>query len=142
MSENTEDRELTAIASVLRQLRPKTEPINRSVLMYRAGRASVRGWLWPSATVISSAAALVLGIALWNRPVSPISFVTVPFTQNTMIAVAPPLPRVTNAPEDGAWARYLQMQEQVALHGLDGLPVSSGESEETPASLESLLKSL
>lgn len=141
MSEESEDRELTAIESALRELRPKLETMDRAVLMYRAGRASARGWVWPMATLLSTAAALALSIALWVRPAPPVVYVAVSPTPKDALSAAPPTPSPANGAERGAWARYIHLQEQVLLHGLDGLPVSPSETEEPPPNVESLLKS-
>lgn len=127
--------------SALRELRPKRETMDRAVLMYRAGRASARGWVWQATTLISTAAALVLSIALWIRPAPPIVYVAVPSTHNDALSAAPPSPSAANGTEHGAWARYIHLQEQVLLHGLDGLPPSPNGAEEPPPDVESLLKS-
>lgn len=142
MSERPQDRELTAIESALRELRPKADALDRAVLMYRAGRASARGWVWPAATLFSIAAAMVLGIALWMRPAQSVMYVVVPPTGNDVASAGLPSPVLADDPERGAWSRYVHLQEQVLLHGLDGLPASPGATEEPPLDAESLLKSL
>jgi hypothetical protein len=140
MSERSEDPELTALESVLRDLRPKPEALDRAVLMYRAGRASARGWGWPMATMLSTLVAIALGMAWWVRPepavVERIVYVTAPPRENS----EPPSPE--SPPDDtgrGAWSRYVHLQEQILNRGLEGLPSSSGPSEE-PLNLESLLR--
>lgn len=141
MSERSEDRELTAIESALRELRPKAEALDRAGLMYRAGRASARGWAWPMATLFSTAAAMVLGIALWMRPAPAVMYVAVPSTGDDTVSAASPSPALTDDPERGAWSRYAHLQKQVLLHGLDGLPASPSGAGEPPPNIESLLKS-
>jgi len=142
MSERSEDREVTALETALRELRPQMDALNRAALMYRAGRASVRGWIWPAATLFSTAAALALSIALWMRPTPPILYVAVPPTENESISAAPPSPPLADEPERGAWSRYVHLQQQVLLHGLDGLPSPPSATDELPPDVESLLNSL
>jgi hypothetical protein len=142
MSERSEEREITALESALRELRPQSDLLKRDVLMYRAGRASARGWLWPLATLVSTTAALVLCIALWLRPTPPVVYVTVTPAGNESISAAPPSPPPVNEPDGGAWSRYVHLQEQVLLHGLDGLPAPPSATNERPPDAESLLNSL
>ena len=139
MSERSEERELTALESALRELRPKRDAMDRAVLMYRAGRASARGWVWPAATLISTAAALVLGIAFGLRPSPPIVYVAVPATGNESVSASPPSPAPVDDPEPGAWSRYVHLQEQVILNGLDGLPAPPSPTDESPLDAKSLL---
>ena len=142
MSERSQDTELTAIESALRELRPKADALDRAAMMYRAGRASARGWLWPTTTLFSTAAAMLLGIALWIRPAPTVLYVAVPPTGNDAVSAASPSPALTHDSERGAWSRYVHLQEQVLLHGLDGLPPPSRATEEPPPDAEWLLKSL
>ncbi|HTU93152.1 MAG TPA: hypothetical protein VMF69_23940 [Gemmataceae bacterium] len=142
MSERSEDRELTSLASALRELRPMPDAMDRAVLMYRAGRASARRGVWVTTTLFSSAVAVVLGITLWVRPAPPVVYVAVPPDPNASVSAAPPPPLPASAPERGAWARYIHLQEQVLLHGLDGLPASPSNTEEPSPDVESLWKSL
>jgi hypothetical protein len=142
MSERLEEREITALESALRELRPQTEALDRAVLMYRAGRASARGWIWPLATLLSTSATLVLGIVLWIRPAPAIVYVAVPPVDNETILPVPPSPLLANELERGAWSRYVHLQEQVLLHGLDGLPPPPSATDEPPLDAGSLLNSL
>jgi hypothetical protein len=142
MSERPEDLELTALESALRDLRPQPEALDRAGLMYRAGRASARGWGWPTAALFSSALALVLSIAWWIRPTPPVVYVAVPSARNDEVSASPQSPPLANDPERGAWSRYVHLQEQVLLHGLDGLPAPPSATEEPPPDAESLLNSL
>jgi hypothetical protein len=149
MSERPEDRELTALESALRDLRPKPEAIDRAMLMYRAGRASARGWAWPSATAFSTLVAITLGMAWWLRPepavVERIVYVATPTRQPNDATPARedqdhPSPELT--PDEGsrgAWSRYVYLQEQLLNRGLEGLPSPSASPEE-PLNLESLLQ--
>jgi hypothetical protein len=146
MSERSEELELTALASALRDLRPSPETLDRAALMYRAGRASARGWGWPLATVAAGTLATVLGVLLLLRPAPPVveRIVYLPATQ-----AEPPVTRpeenASPLPDDagrGAWSHYVHLQEQVLDHGLDGLPAPSNASQEQALSIESLLRSL
>jgi hypothetical protein len=57
-------------------LKPAASQINRDYFLFMAGRASVEArpgatfgrWMWPTATLLSSAAAVVLGLLLATRP--------------------------------------------------------------------------
>jgi hypothetical protein len=150
MSERPEDSELTALESALRDLRPKPEALDRMVLMYRAGRASARGWGWRTATALSAAVAFALGMAWWVRPapavVERIVYVAAPSGQPDDAATARedrdhPSPEAL--PDDasrGAWSRYIRLQEQVLSRGLDGLPSPPADPEQS-LSIESLLQS-
>ena len=142
MSERSEERELTALESALRELRPKRDEMDRSVLMYRAGRASARNWIWPTTTLFSTTMALVLVLALWMRPEPPVVYVAVPHTGNNTASTSLPPSPGEDYLEPGAWSRYVHLQEQVLLHGLDGLPASPAAAEDPPLDAESLLKSL
>jgi hypothetical protein len=140
MSERSEDPELTALESALRDLRPKPEALDRAVLMYRAGRASARGWVWPAVTALSTFVAIALGMVLWVRPepavVEHIVYVAAPSRED------PDHPSPESPPDDadrGAWSRYVHLQEQILNRGLEGLPPPSG-SPEKPLNLESLLQ--
>jgi len=142
MSERSEERELTALESALRELRPKKESIHRDVLMYLAGRASARGWMWPAATICSATAALILAIVLLIRPEPPVVYVGVPAEPADEASPSFPSSPLADQAERGAWSRYVHLQEQVLLHGLDGLPRPSSGTEEQSTDVESLLKSL
>jgi hypothetical protein len=142
MSQRSEDFDVTALESALRELRPSSEPLDRAVLMYRAGRASARGWIWPATVLFSSALALALGIALWIRPAPTLVYVAVPAPRNDEVSVSPPAPSRADDPERGAWSRYVHLQEQVLLYGLDGLPALPSDTGEQPSSIETLLNSL
>ncbi len=136
------DEELTALESALRELRPQPEPIPRDVLMYRAGRASVRGWVWPAATLVSTAAALVLGMILWLRPAPATVYVTVPQPRNEVDAASTPTQPLEDDTEPGGWSRYADLQEQVFYYGLDGLPAPPSATDEAAPDAKSLLNSL
>ena len=139
MSERSEEFELTALESALRELHPRPETLDRAALMYRAGRASARSWIWPAATLFSTALALALGIALWLRPDPSVVYVAVPSARNDEVSASAPSPPRADESERGAWSRYIDLEEQVALYGMDGLPSLPNGVEEQPSSVESLL---
>lgn len=72
MSGRSEEDELTALELALRELRPRGETIPRDVLMYRAGRASLRSWFWPSTAAMTTTVAVLLGVVLLLRPAPPV----------------------------------------------------------------------
>ncbi len=140
MPEPSEGVNLNDLESALRELRPHPETLDRAALMYRAGRASARGWGWPVATMVSGLAALTLAIVLCIRPAPATVYVAVPPPRSDAV-LSSPSPLSTEDAEFGAWLRYVQLQEQVSLNGLDGLAPSS-EAEEIPSNLDSLLRSM
>lgn len=142
MSGRSEEGELTALESALRELLPKSGGIHRDVLMYRAGRAAARSRLWPAATLVSTTMALVLGMVLWIRPAPPTVFVAVPVAQNHEESASVAAPPRGDDTERGGWSRYLLLQEQIALHGLDGLPVPPSAADDPPSDAKSLWNSL
>jgi hypothetical protein len=142
MPERPDERDLTAIESALREMRPKPAAMDRDVLMYRAGRASAHSWLWPAATLVSTTAALALSVALCIQPSPPIVYVAVPSTQNDAVSASLPSPSSEDEAKPGAWARYIHLQEQVTLHGLDGLPPPPSGTQEPSPDVELLLNSL
>jgi hypothetical protein len=146
MSERPEELELTALASALRDLRPSPESLDRAALMYRAGRASARGWGWPLATAAAGALAMVLGVLMLLRPAPSVieRVVYLPAAQAEP-SVTPPeesVPPLLDDASGGAWSHYVHLQEQVLNHGLDGLPAPSSDPEEQPPNVEALLRSL
>ena len=133
---------MTALESALRELRPQSETMDCAALMYRAGRASTRGWIWPLSTLFSSAAALILSIALWTRPTPSTVYVAVPLAHSDAVSDSASSSPLAEEAERGAWSRYVHLQEQVSLHGLDGLPASPDAADEPPPDAQSLLNSL
>jgi hypothetical protein len=144
MSERPQDPELTAVEAALRDLRPRPEALDRAVLMYRAGRASARGRLWPAATALASAVALVLGIVLLLRPAPPVVERVVYLPAPAEGGRGEPADHAPQTPRDGgdggSWSSYVHLQEEVLDRGLDGLPPPPAAPEQPP-SVESLLRS-
>jgi hypothetical protein len=126
----------------LRRLVPRTG-LDREALMYRAGRASARrGWGWPAATALSTAAAVVFAL-LWLRtpgPSAPGPRVHAPTRAPAVpapkVAVPPPPAKTpspseppgpsASRPDDGpAWlagSESARLGEHLLHWGLDGLP--------------------
>lgn len=142
MSERPEDLDVKTLESMLRELRPPSDSLDRAVLMYRAGQATARGWIWPTATLFSTTLSLVLSMALWLRPAPTIVYVVAPLDRNEQVADTPLSSSLTMDFESGAWSRYVHLQEQVLLHGLEGLPPPTRETDEDPFRIESLWNSL
>jgi hypothetical protein len=148
MSERPEERELTALASALRDLQPSPEALDRATLMYRAGRASARGWGWPLATTVAGTLAAVLSVWLLLHSSPPVVERVVSLPAHTAQPESPvtrPEESVPPLPDDadrGAWSHYVHLQEQVLDHGLDGLPAPSSAPQEQTPSIETLLRSL
>lgn len=145
MSERSEERELTALESALRDLRPHPETLDRAALMYRAGRASARGWAWPAATMSAVALAMILGMLLLLRPapsvIERIVYQPAPSPEPLRMSSEESIPPLSDETSRGAWSHYVHLQEQVLQHGLDGLPEPSTPPPEQTPSLESLLRS-
>jgi hypothetical protein len=143
MPERSDELELTALESALRDLRPHGATLDRAVLMYNAGRAAARGWRWPLATALVSALALGLGIALLVRPGPTVNervvYVRVPVVEPTNSE-----PEIEGDPPieagEGSWTRYLLLQEQVLNRGLDGVPPPRESAK--PPTVESVLNPL
>lgn len=134
MSERSQDQKLTALELALRELQPQAEALDRSVLMYRAGRASVRGWLWPLATTAATALATVLVVFLVVRPAPHVverivylpapSGVPQPPVEKQPESTQPTAPElfVMEPLDSSPRRRYLQMEESVLRWGLKGIP--------------------
>jgi hypothetical protein len=150
MPEPTDRPEVTDVESALRGLRPHAE-LDRCAVLYRAGRASVRGnWIWPLAAVLSTSVGVVLGWLLLTRPAAPtveriverIVYLPAPPRQEP----APPLPPESSTTPatselsavDGYFGPQ-SVRDHVLRWGLDGLPPAPNlgpiDPSETPASL-------
>jgi hypothetical protein len=155
MSERSEERELTALESALREMRPKPDTIDREMLMYRAGRASGHSWLWPITSVAATSLATVLGVLLLIRsdppiierivyvPVPPVPRELPPAKPEDSIPPPPLEPLVMEPLESSPRGEYLRMQERVLRLGLKGIPppTPAPPLPETPT-VEQLLQSL
>jgi hypothetical protein len=112
------------------------------MLMYRAGQAAAGRWVWPVATLFSSTLALILGIVLSLRPAPPVVYVAVPAAPTDEASPSPPSQPLANQAARGAWSRYIHLQEDVLLHGLDGLPSVPNSQQQHAPPVESLWDSL
>jgi hypothetical protein len=154
MSESTTDPKLAALEKSLSALTPAPGRIDRDQLLFRAGQASMKGrvWLWPSATALVTLVAVGLGIALAQRPVSPLveRVVYIPdglpaSHSDSRGAVSPFLasqPRASSE-EAIAWggsSAYLHDRDQAIRWGVDTLPPSPAMASAKPTSfVESIL---
>jgi hypothetical protein len=155
MSERSEDRELMALESALRELQPQSEKIDRAVLMYRAGRESLRGWIWPAVASGMALLSTVLGFFLLLRPAPAVierivhvpapAIVPQPPVEKQLESISPPAPEplVMETFDSSPQGRYLQMEENVLRWGLKGIPPPppAPPLPETPT-VEQLLQSL
>jgi hypothetical protein len=158
MSQNPIDPELNAIAASLGSLEPTRSRIDRDLVMFRAGQASVRpsrlrrrAW-----NVIAASLALVAlgeGALLVHRPSQevverlvvggqPVQVPYVPPVEQSVAAVTESLPS-----ESSLWlgqTAYKRQLVQVLRYGIDGLPASSAVaspgSEPRPASAGQMLQ--
>jgi hypothetical protein len=137
MSPPIHDLDLTALETRLAALAPAPVALDRDVLLFRAGQASVRNrQVWPCATGLATFAALVLAVVLLIRPAplpiervvtvpSPAPQVVVPPVQRSDGAppVSPPVPSLS--PRDSApplVSNYLTRRREVTRWGVDALP--------------------
>jgi hypothetical protein len=138
MSENPNDPELSAIAARLLSLEPDRSHIDRDLVMFRAGQASVRpsrlrrrAW-----NVIAASLALVAlseGVLLVHRPPpqvvkevvvvrEPAPAPVVPLVEQSAAAMPVSLPSESSL--SLGQAAYERQVAQVLRYGLDGLPAS------------------
>ncbi len=150
------DPELNAIEAALGSLVPARSQIDRDLVMFRAGQASVRrSRLGPRAwnAVAASLALIVLGegVLLARRP--PPRIVEKVLIVREPVPVVPPVEqRVAEVPESFPIERalslgqtaYERLTAQVLRYGLDGLPaspaVASPASGPWPASSDQMLR--
>jgi hypothetical protein len=152
--------ELNAIEAALGSLEPARSRIDRDLVMFRAGQASVRPSRWGRRAWNAIAASLALvalgeGVLLARRPPSRIvkEVVVVREPAPTPAPVVPPLEQsVAEAPESFSSERSLSLGQtayerrvaQVLRYGLDGLPASprfaSPDSGPWPASSGQMLQ--
>jgi hypothetical protein len=128
LPENTPRPELTALERSLRGLAPDPGGLDRDTLLFRAGQAAApRRWLWPTATAVSTAAAIVLGglLALRPSPGERVVYVPVPVPVPAPAAVPETPPDTGSASEDHAPPEELPPHRRLLEHllrwGLDGL---------------------
>ncbi len=134
MSERSQDRALTTLEAALRELHPRPCTLDRAVLMYCAGRASVRGWFWPVATAAATTFAVAFAVLWMIRPASPlverIVYLPAPATEPQLPVDKPPQSTPPPAPEpfvmqsldSSLQGRSFEMEESVLRWGLKGIP--------------------
>jgi hypothetical protein len=136
------DPELTAIEAALGSLVPARSRIDRDLVMFRAGQASVRPArlglkTWNAIAASFALVALGEGVLLAHRPppqiVKEVVVIREPATVPAPLPVVPPPEtRVAEAPELLPIERslslgqtpYARLAAQVLRYGLDGLPAS------------------
>ena len=158
MSQNPNDPELNAIAASLGSLEPARSRIDRDLVMFRAGQASVRpsrlrrrAW-----NVIAASLALVAlgeGVLLAHRPPpqivkevvvvrEPAPAPVVPLVEQSVAEMPASLPSESSL--SLGQTAYERQVAQVLRYGLDGLPasptVASPDSGPRPASSGQMLQ--
>jgi hypothetical protein len=136
------DPEVTAIETALGSLEPARSRIDRDLVMFRAGQASVRPsrtGLWSRNAIAASLALVALGegVLLAHRPPPrivrevvvirepapiPVPAPVVPPVEQS-VAEVPELLPIERSPSLGRTA-YARQVAQVLRYGLDGLPAS------------------
>jgi hypothetical protein len=154
MSLDSHDPDLLGLEAALAALVPMPGQVNRDVLLYRAGQASVRGrrWDWPWTTAALGLVAGVLAVIVVFRPAPPPVERVVVVTIREPAPPAPPSadptlppPAAESSPGDeiagGGSLNYVQLQKQVMRWGLDGVPSmpEAPPSFEPPVTRDSLL---
>jgi hypothetical protein len=129
------EKELNALESALRDLRPTAQPLNRDALLFRAGRMTATAGVgrWQVATAGFAFLALGFGIALASRsaeprtvehvvyvPAPPAGQGAVPLPEQPMHSDPAPAPPAS--PWEQPATRYEQVRDDVLRLGLDGLP--------------------
>ena len=136
------DPELNAIEAALGSLVPARSRIDRDLVMFRAGQASVRPSrlglrAWNAIAASLAIIALGEGVLLAHRPppqiVKEVVVIREPATAPAPLPVVPPLEQsVVEVPESLPIERslslgqtaYERLTSQVLRYGLDGLPAS------------------
>jgi hypothetical protein len=138
MSQNPNDPDLNAIAASLRSLEPARSRIDRDLVMFRAGQASVRPSRWRRRAWNAIAASLALialgeGVLLAHRPppqiVKEVVVVREPAPAPVVPLVEPSVAEMpVSLPSESSLSlgqtAYQRQVAQVLRDGLDSLPVS------------------
>jgi hypothetical protein len=127
MSTPTHDPALNELANVLARLRPAPAPLDRDLLMYRAGLLARRRWqwFWPCLAAAMTLLATGLGLGLlFQPPHQQVHQVIVVRETQPPPETAPPVPAAAadHPARQPPLTYYTQLQEQVLRWGLDGLP--------------------
>ena len=143
----TPDPELAAVAAALQSLKPAQSRLDRDLVMFRAGQASMRGasrrpWGLRLVAAGLAFAALGEGLLLARRPAPEVVERVVAIREPAPPAVVEPRPEPATEPAtpdpDLALGRtdHERLTLQVLRYGLDGLPSSNHSgwtSSENPA---------
>jgi hypothetical protein len=146
MSEQSPQRELTALEAGLAALAPCSPGIDRDYLFYHAGRTAARGGrgVWPYTTALMAVLALGLGWIAVHRP-QPLPSIDQPEPRIVYIRVdnspsppsaanpahrrpTPRIPDLGEADSAQELASGIHVREQVLLMGVDALPSSQAPS--------------
>ncbi len=131
MASNHSDAPLSTFEQDLHALVPASG-LDRDTLLFRAGQVSAqRGWFWPAAAGLMTAAAASLGVA-WLLHPAPEPVIRTQVVQVVVHepAPAPPPPRQEQVaerppepePSPPNWPEYLRLRDQVVRMGADALP--------------------
>jgi hypothetical protein len=138
MSQNPIDPELNAIAASLGSLEPACIRIDRDLVMFRAGQASMRPSRWRRRARNAIAASLALvalgeGVLLAHRPPPQVVKEVVVVREPAPAPVVPPVEQSvaempvslpSESPLSLGQTAYERQVAQVMRYGLDGLPAS------------------
>jgi hypothetical protein len=146
MSEQSPQRELTALEAGLAALAPCSPGIDRDYLFYHAGRTAARGGrgVWPYTTALMAVLALGLGWIAVHRP-QPLPSIDQPEPRFVYIHVdksptptstanpahrrpTPRIPDLGEADSAQELASGIHVREQVLLMGVDALPSAQAPS--------------
>jgi hypothetical protein len=138
MSDETDPARLSSLEVSLAALRPAPAGLDRDRLMFEAGRkAGRRGWFWPAATAALFLTTATLAGVLVFRPVPervvPVVVHDRPPAPEAFVPKTPDPP-----PDRGTVAGYLRLRDDVAEHGLDGLPRPAPAPERKPQPFDHL----
>jgi hypothetical protein len=142
MPEPIANRDVAELEAALKGLAPSAVRLQRDLLLFRAGQASVRRptWLWPTAAAVLAIAVAVLAALLSLRPgpevITRTIVVQVP-PAPVKTALPPKLPEQTEpsslqptpppAPDTVVWGPlpggYLRQRQDVLRWGVDALPM-------------------
>ncbi|MCI0377517.1 MAG: hypothetical protein L0215_07920 [Gemmataceae bacterium] len=131
------EKDLSELERVLTGLQPKPPTLNRDDLLFRAGRASVRGrWFWPATTLCLGIVSACLAVVLWSQPNEgpEIRYVyvrqIVPAPQGPLVVPqpvpGPDAPEMEQSPPPSPLSgySYWRLQQQAVRFGVDSLPAT------------------
>ncbi len=144
-----DEKALEELERLLAALPPRPARLNRDVLLFRAGQASMsRSWVWPAAAVASSVTASCLALILVLRPLPQpiVRVIQVPgpapaSSEVTDVESEPATPvqgplvlRESTSPALSYW----RMQQQALRFGAEALPSIPAEGADAPPRAEAL----